>query len=171
MARVIKEKTGADAVVIPDPYEQPETEAKVHDSVLWFGHQSNLKDLIPWMNGIEKLTIVSNLKSPGIVPWSFETMEQAFRDCGLVIIPTGKSMAKSGNRAIESIRRGFFVVAGYLPAYADLGVYVGNIWDGIDWALSHPELALKRVKDSQAYVRDEYCPTRIGALWKTALMG
>lgn len=171
MRRVIKEKTGRDSTVIPDPYEQFECSPKLHDSVLWFGHASNLKDLMPWADGIEKLTVVSNLKADGVVPWNFANMERAFTDCGLVIIPTGKSMAKSGNRAIEAIRRGFFVVAGYLPAYSDLGIYIGNIHDGIDWALSNPRMALRRIEESQRYVHEAYAPWRIGELWKKALSG
>jgi hypothetical protein len=169
MARVIFEKTGREAVVIPDPYEQPEKEPRLHDRVLWFGHQSNLSDLMPWIEGIDNLEVVTGPQVPGTTPWTPENMDRAFDRAGLVIIPTGKSMAKSGNRAIESIRRGLFVVAGYLPAYADLGVYIGNIHDGIRWALDHPEEALARVKASQAYVAKEYSPERIGLQWLKAL--
>jgi hypothetical protein len=168
MARVIKKKTGRDATVIPDPYEQPEKAPRVHDSLLWFGHQSNLKDLEPWL-GLPKLRIVSNGKEPWVTPWSPEVMDRAFDNAGLVIIPTGKSMAKSGNRAIESIRRGLFVVAGYLPAYADLGMYCGDIGDGVDWALSHRGEVLDRIKRAQAYVAHEYSPERIGRMWLEAL--
>ena len=79
-------------------------------------------------------------------------------------------MAKSGNRAIESIRRGLFVVAGYLPAYGDLGVYTGDIGDGVRWALSHQMVVLDRIKAAQTYIRTEYSPERIAGLWKQALM-
>ena len=96
-------------------------------------------------------------------------MDKAFNDAGLVVIPTGRSMAKSGNRAIEAIRRGLFVVHGYLPAYGDLGMYCGDIEEGVKWALANKEQALKRVKLAQEYVREAYCPTRIGRLWLKAL--
>lgn len=170
MARVILEKTGRRAVVIPDPYEQPEGAARVNEQVLWFGHRSNLGDLMPWMDRLEDLTVVTNLERiRGITPWSPEAMNEAFDRCGIVVIPTGKSMAKSGNRAIESIRRGLFVVAGYLPAYADLGIYIGDIADGVRWALEHQDEALQRIKRSQAYVAREYSPERIGEQWIRAL--
>ena len=87
----------------------------------------------------------------------------------LVVLPTGNRLCKSGNRAIEAIRRGLFPVCGPLPAYADLGVYVGRIDDGVDWALSHREEAIKRVRAAQDYVRDEYAPSRIGKLWLEVL--
>ena len=96
-------------------------------------------------------------------------MDAAFERAGLVIIPTGKSMAKSGNRAIESLRRGLFVVAGYLPAYADLGIYIGDISDGVKWALSHQDEVIYRIKSAQDYIRNEYSPERIGQLWIKAL--
>lgn len=171
MARVIKAKTGRDAIVIPDPYEQPEEDARVSDSLLWFGHRTNLQDLLPWLERIGHVEIVSNVESPRVTYWTPAAMHEAFSRAGLVVIPTGKSMAKSGNRAVESIRRGLFPVCGYLPAYSDLGVYIGDIADGIDWALAHRAEVLRRIKDAQQYVREEYSIERIGRLWKRALSG
>jgi hypothetical protein len=166
MARVIKARTGIEATFIPDPYEQPEKTPRIHEKPMWFGHASNIGDLVPWCD-LPNLEVVSNIE--GVTQWSPENMDQAFDRAGLVIIPTGKSMAKSGNRAIESIRRGLFVVAGYLPAYSDLGIYVGNIGDGVKWALDHQDEALSRIKRSQAYIRDEYSPERIAQSWLKAL--
>jgi len=171
MRRVIKAQTGAEAIVIPDPFEQYECEPRIHSRLLWFGHASNLPDLAPWLEQLEQIEVVSNIKHPSITEWTTANMEAAFARAGLVIIPTGKSMAKSANRAIESIRRGLFVVAGYLPAYSDLGIYIGNIADGVDWALSNESLVLRRIGDSQRYVASEYSPAKIGKLWLKALSG
>lgn len=167
MQRVIKARMGRDSVMIPDPYEHAERTPRVHDKLLWFGHKSNLRDLAPWVEKLQKLEIVTNAE--GFTQWSPEEMDRAFDRAGLVIIPTGKSMAKSANRAIESIRRGLFVVAGYLPAYGDLGIYIGDIGDGVKWALEHQDEVMGRIKRSQAYVREEYRPARIARLWKAAL--
>jgi hypothetical protein len=169
MARIILAQTGRKAIVIPDPYEQPERPARVHDKLLWFGHRTNLPDLIPWLHKIPPCTVVSNTPLQGVTQWSPEAMDRAFDDAGLVVIPTGKSMAKSGNRAIESLRRGLFVVGGVLPAHGDLGIWIGDIADGVRWALGHQDEALSRIKAAQAYIRDEYSPERIGGLWKAAL--
>jgi hypothetical protein len=169
MARVIKAKTGRDAIVIPDPYEQPERPPRVHDKLLWFGHRANLQDLAPWMSRLPGCVVVSNADLPGITQWTPEVMDAAFSAAGLVVIPTGKSAAKSANRAIESIRRGLFPVCGYLPAHADLGVWQGDILDGVRWALGHPDEALGRIRRMQAYVRREYSPQRIARLWLEAL--
>jgi hypothetical protein len=166
MVRVIKEKTGVEAVFIPDPYEQPEKKPRIHDRILWFGHASNIGDLVPWCD-LPNLEVVSNID--GVTQWSPENMDAAFERAGLVIIPTGKSMAKSGNRSIESIRRGLFVIAGYLPAYSDLGIYVGNIGDGVKWALDHQDEVIGRIKRSQEYIRGEYSPEKVGKQWLKAL--
>jgi hypothetical protein len=169
MARVILDQTGVEAIVIPDPYEQPEQPPRLSDRLLWFGHSSNLADLAPWFDQLKNLEVVTSLNVSGVTPWSPEAMNDAFNRSGLVVIPTGKSMAKSGNRAIESLRRGLFVVAGYLPAYADLGIYIGNISDGVDWALDHPSLVIERIKSAQAYIEQEYSPERIAKLWLRTL--
>jgi hypothetical protein len=169
MARIIQAQTGRKAIVIPDPYEQPERPARVHDKLLWFGHRSNLADLIPWLHQIPPCVVVSNTPLQGVTQWTPEAMDRAFDDAGLVVIPTGKSPAKSANRAIESLRRGLFPICGSLPAHADLGVWVGDIADGVRWALAHQDEALSRIKRAQAYIRDEYSPERIAGLWKKAL--
>lgn len=169
MREIIKRETGRDAIVIPDPYEQPEKKARIHDSLLWFGHPLNLPDLERETQRLagHKLQVVTNAK--GAIPWSPENMDKAFNDAGLVIIPTGRSIAKSANRAVESIRRGLFVVANPLPAYSDLGIWLGDIREGVDWALNHRGEVIKRIKTAQDYVRHEYSPQRIGKLWKQAL--
>lgn len=177
MALRIAEITGRDAWVIPDPWEAPESEPRIGDHLLWYGFSANIRDLMPWLDLLAgyRLTIVSNIQ-PGRGPanvervtWSFRAMDEAFAKAGLVVLPTGNRLCKSGNRAIEAIRRGLFPVCGPLPAYADLGVYVGRIDDGVDWALSHREEAIKRVRVAQDYVRDEYAPSRIGKLWQEVL--
>jgi hypothetical protein len=166
MAARIWEETHHLALVIPDPYEQPEKAPRIGETALWFGHGSNLADIAPYVDRFP-IEIVSNV--PGVTQWSPEEMDRAFDRAGFVVIPTGKSMAKSGNRAIESIRRGLFVIAGFLPAYADLGIYTGDIEEGIQWAMSHQDEVLRRIKASQAYIRTEYSPERIGGLWASAL--
>lgn len=169
MARVIRRQTGLVAEVIPEPYEQPERYSRVHQKPLWFGHVSNLPDLRPWIGALPGLEIVCNIEHPGATTWTPNSMDEAFDRAGLVVLPTGKSMAKSANRAVEAIRRGLFVVAGYLPAYADLGIYIGDISDGVAWTMEHDQEVLARIAASQAYVRSEYAPQRIARAWLQAL--
>jgi hypothetical protein len=171
----IKAETGRDAWVIPDPWEAPEGKPRVHERLVWFGHKTNLRDLVPWLDRLagRPLAIVSNVDAgpPGVrvVQWSPDAMDREFIDAGLCVIPTGKSACKSGNRAVESIRRGVFPICGYLPAYGDLGVYVGDIAEGVEWALSHHDEVMHRICAAQHYVGWQYNPKRIAKLWLEAL--
>jgi hypothetical protein len=171
MQQIIKHETGRDAVFIPDPYEQPVKPARVSNRLLWFGFRTNLVYLHPLLPSLNRcpLQIVSNIDNQLVTPWSPEAMDEAFDDAGLVIIPTGKSMAKSANRAIDSLRRGIYPICGNLPAYSDLGVWQGDIVQGIEWALSHQDEVMRRIKSAQHYIRYEYSPQRIGKLWLKAL--
>lgn len=171
MAGIIAKWTGVRAVVIPDPYEEPELPARVGERLLWFGFKANLADLAPVLQSLEKWEkeIVSNMDAPGITEWSPRAMEDAWSRAGLVIIPTGPNKAKSNNRAVAAIRRGLYPICGVLPAYAELGVWQGDIAAGVEWALSHRHEVLKRISDLQPYVRSEFSPARIGKMWRAAL--
>ncbi len=173
MARRIQAVTGRDAWIIPDPWEAPEQPARIGPDLVWYGHASNLRDLAPWLEPLahHRLTVVSNIE-PGRGPsnvrrvtWSPSAMDAECERAGLVVLPTGNRLCKSGNRAVEAIRRGLFPVCGPLPAYAELGVWVGPIDEGVDWALSHRDEVVRRIQAAQAYVRDEFDPARIGRMW------
>lgn len=167
MRRVIKRETGRDATVIADPYEWPQRSPKFGHSLLWFGHALNLQDVAPYIQTM-KPEIVTN-DGYGFTTWTKDNMQCAFDRAGMVILPTGKSMAKSGNRAIEAIRQGLFVVHGYLPAYGDLGMYCGDIGDGVEWAKRNKDEVIERIRKAQNYIRDEYSPIKIAKQWKAAL--
>jgi len=175
MRDIIKTQTDRDAWVIPDPYEGPQGRPRCNERLLWFGHQINLCDIEPLLPALagRDLTIVSNIpareRSPRIVTWSPAAMDVEFGRAGLVLIPTGRSLAKSGNRAVESIRRGLWPVCGFLPAYADLGVWMGDIGEGIEWSLSHHDEVIRRIEAAQSYVGWQYSPKRIAKEWLSAL--
>lgn len=179
MAEQIEAHTGRDAWVIPDPYESPEGRARVNDRLLWFGFHWNAQALAPWFKRLvgRDLTLVMDgvrdeVLRPGIrtVPWSHARMDTEFERAGLVILPTDmRPSAKSANRAIESLRRGLYPVCGPLPAYADLGVWVGPIDEGVDWALAHRDEVVRRIEAAQQYIRHEYSPARIATLWLEVL--
>jgi len=175
MAAEIKEHTGRDAWVIPDPYESPQGEPRVHDKLLWFGFHWNAEALMPWLERLigRDITLVTDVEHecelrPGMraVPWSPANMRDQFQRAGLVILPTDyRPTAKSGNRAIESIRSGLYPICGPLPAYADLGVWIGDIAEGVDWALSRPDEAVQRIRAAQQYIATEYAPHVVARRW------
>ena len=164
MARIIERETNVQATVIPDPYESDEKPAGMGNGLLWFGHQSNLPDLHPYLDmNPEVLTGTE---------WSREKQLAALDKCAAVLIPTGKSMAKSANRLIESVRNGRFVIAGNLPAHDEFKewMWVGDIRDGVEWLKEYPKQAVRDVAECQRYIRDKYSPAAIGRLWFNALV-
>ena len=89
----------------------------------------------------------------------------------MVIIPTGVSAAKSGNRLIEAVRAGKFVVAEPLPAYEEFAewMWVGDLREGVEWALGNEKECLKRVRKAQKYVQKHYSMEVIGPKWLEAV--
>jgi hypothetical protein len=169
----IFQETQRVAKVIADPYESEESPPSWGEGLLWYGHETNLKDLwreVPDLHGY-KLCVISNPVQEGITPWSPEAQAKALADCAVVILPTGKSPCKSANRMIEAIRAGKFVVANPMPAYEPFHRYafIGNIREGVDWAHANQEEALELVRRGQEYVRANFSPEAIGKQWLDVL--
>ena len=162
MKDVILRETGRTATVIPEPYESREMAAHIAPRLYWFGHQSNLKDFERIKPQLKYPTLA--LSNPY---WTRETHEKAMKVASIVVIPTGKSLAKSENRMVESIRHGKYVCAEHLPAYEPFNDFfpLGDIPEHIERALSNPEQAVKKIKEAQSFIRDKYHPDTIGKKW------
>lgn len=150
-------------VVIPDPYESDEQKADMGNGLLWYGHESNIKTILPYMD--------LNPKILSGEEWSRKKQLAMLNDCAIVLIPTDFRRGKSANRMIEAIRNGRFVVAGELPAHDEFKdlMWVGDIREGVEWALSNKKEVIERIKAAQDYVRDRYSPETIGKQWKRTL--
>ena len=166
MAGIVSRETGREAMVIPDPYESDEKEPGIVSYPFWFGHESNLSDL-------ERYLPISGLQILTGEEWSREKQLAMLQECSCVLIPTGKSMSKSANRLIESVRNGRFVIAGELPAHEEFKdlMFVGNdLKYGLEWfKSSNPVDILQRIRDCQTIIRDRYSPGRISRLWLEAI--
>lgn len=173
LQKVILRETGKLAYIIPDPYEYPLRPPAVSDSLLWFGHPSNLPSLTTVRDEITlPLTVISQKVDywHPITPWSPRAMTEAFAASPIVIIPTvdsEKARCKSANRMIEAIRSGLFVIAGESPAHEEFRDYtwIGSITEGLKLPR---EQMLDRIVKGQAYI-EKYSPESIGALWKQAV--
>lgn len=163
MKQIIKEETGREAEVVLEPYESEEREPSIGDRLYWFGHQSNLQDLERILSSIdkEKLFILTGDQ------WSMDRHNKMMKLPLIVVIPTGKSMAKSENRMVEAIRQGKYVCAEYLPAYEPFSEFfqLGHIQENIEQALSNPQKSIERIKAAQDYVREKYSPETIAKQW------
>ena len=161
MAKIINEKTGRDAVVIPDPYENTECEPAVNgERVLWFGHQANIESLKPYAGmGID-------ICSAGV--WSLENEASALAQTGVVLL-TGSNPGASANRVVKALRAGRFVV---VPEdcpeswreFSDF-IWIGDVREGIAWAFANREEACRKVRSSQQFIRKTFSPQSIGSQW------
>lgn len=169
MAKRIRAR-GREATVIPDPYEYPLEPPHVQGvNLLWYGHHTNrftLQRILPAIEGYP-LLVVSNFH--GAIPWSAETLRQAFAGADIVLLPATESY-KSANRAVEAIRQGCFVVAEPHPAWNDIpGIWIGDIKDGIEWVGRHCTEANQRLLEAQSYVTEKFSPSIVMSAWKTVI--
>lgn len=165
MKQVIFEDTGREAVVISDPYEYPEqSPKKPGEKLFWFGHQSNLHTLKGLdLNGYRVAVLTGDA-------WSYENMLKCFKETDMVIIPTNpEKQYKSPNRMVESIRQGHYVVSGPMPAYIGYRMWLGDIREGLAWAINHPEEVKEAILEGQEIVRERNSPEVIGAEWAKLL--
>ena len=170
MRFVIHQKAGRIAEVIPDPYEHPEWKPSWGEGLMWYGHSVNVKDLVrvlPLLKDPVAPLTTSTDRLPSYVEWSHAEMDRQYRKCSMVIIPTGRGIAKSANRMIEAVRAGKFVVAEPLPAYEEFSdlMWVGDIPEGVEWAKARQSECLERVRACQDRIRERFSPQTIGAKW------
>jgi hypothetical protein len=192
LASVIKIETGRDATVIHDPYEMEEAEPKFAPEgalkLLWFGHPTNIQpllDLWPKLKGY-KVMVMSDpsLKisqdtggTIPIVPWSPENIDTALNQCDAVIIPSAmgeRQKVKSPNRLVEAVRKGKYVLADPLPSYQafDKWMWIGDIEKGLALLESQDKDVIEgRIRDTQAYIRENHSPELIGKQWEEVLDG
>lgn len=172
MRERIKEVSGRGAVVIKEPYESDEGIPSIGPNLLWYGHASNLVDLDRLAPRL-KHPILALSNHPDCAEWTPESFRAGISTPCIVIIPTGKSLAKSENRMVEAIRNGKYVCAEHLPAYEPFNEFfpLGDIPAQIDWALSNPTEALAQVGRAQSYIKQHYSPEKIGRDWLKAIYG
>jgi len=164
--------------VICDPYDFPELPPHCDgNNLLWFGHCINRDGLLRVMPDVEKhpLTIVSRIDykplpmPPQTIPWTNDSMPGHLAKADIVIIPTTPEY-KSANRAIESIRQGCFVVAEPHPAIEEIDhIWVGNIKEGVEWAIQNPKEARERTLLAQQLVKVKFSPQSQADVWRTLL--
>lgn len=176
MKSIIKERTGREATVIPDPIEFETKKPHYSKTFLCFGYRWNVSLLTTKANVIDSLgsyplQIISEPFSKFVTPYSLENIQKGFEDAGAVLIPVGKKIAKSANRLIESINAGCFVIANEMPAYDEFKdyAYIGDLAEGIQWYLRNKDEALSRIERGQAYIKDRYTINQIGPMWGDAI--
>jgi hypothetical protein len=167
MARRIKFYTGRDATVIDDPWETEELPPFCYgNGVAWVGHSANVRSLVPYLMDVP-VVVCSNI-AHAHVPWSLENEQNVYKGAAVVLV-TGNNPGASSNRVVKAIRAGRFVVcptdcADSWKQFADY-IWIGDVHDGIAWALNNREEACKKILAGQAYIRERFSPQLIGSQW------
>jgi hypothetical protein len=168
----------ADAV-IADPYEEALTAPHANGKdarYIWFGHQSNLKDLQPYTDYIRQmpLTVVTGAHSRNgfhAVPWTPASQTAQLNQTQIAFLPIRKGVEyKSPNRLINAIRAGCFVITDFHPSSMEFHrvAWVGNVMTGIKWAQGFQNELNDIVADGQAYI-EKFSPENVGKQWAQLL--
>ena len=168
MAETVMHYTGRESTVIDDPFETDEQPAEcLGDGVLWFGHSANIQSLVPHLE-TPRLLVCSNI-AQAHVQWSLENEQKALKGCAVALL-TGSNRGASTNRVVKAIRAGRFVV---MPADSPHSwgefapfVWIGNVREGVRWALNNREEACNKITMGQKYTRERFTPSLIGEQWR-----
>lgn len=159
MVGIIKEATGRDAVVIPDPYENSQSAPEVKDGVLWFGHQANIGSAKPYADLITQVCTGEG--------WTRAKEDADLASAGVVLL-TASNPGASSNRPVKAIRAGRFVVAPQdcPQSWRELSefMWIGDVREGVRWAFANREEACRKVSAGQKYA-EIFSPQLIGSQW------
>lgn len=162
MAEVVKKATGRDSIVIDDPYENGLSEPAVKgNKVVWYGHSANIGTLRPY-----RLLPHLYICSDAVGNWSRQSELRAINDSAVILL-TGKPTA-STNRVVKALRAGRFVVTpGGVPAWEQFKdyIWIGDVEEGVQWALNNREEACRKILASQAYTSERFTPSAITERW------
>ena len=168
MAQIIASQ-GRKAFVIPDCWDNEQAEPHFSGTnLVWFGHFTNLPSIQRVRQSLSGYGLRTLCNAPGCEPLTQESRNQALALADIVVIPATEAY-KNPNRAVTAIRAGCLVVAEPHPAFAGFPVYVGDIKEGIEWAMNNPNKALDLIRKGQAYVCERYSPKTVASAWRTAI--
>ena len=194
----IKEYTGKDSFIIPDPTEREREEPYFnpgkHLKLCWFGGRKSFS-LFDWDKVFSEIKSVTDnftvhavtakpdraskrlghlieQKKLIMYSWDFKTQGDIVRQSDIVILPLPQDMplvqVKSPNRLIDGLQQGRFVIANEgVDSYTKLKdyIYLGNIKDGLKWALNNKEQVIEKIKLGQEYIKNNHSPEVIGKRW------
>lgn len=158
---------GYDATVINDPYEYWGEPHANGEKWLWFGHESNVRDVVPYLlKGlpIDVVTGPTN-KLIGYTAWSVENLKNALAASNIVFIPDGKA-TRSNNRMVNAIAAGCFVVGGEQLAEYRKFVWAGSVAHGYKWVRAFQDDLNDLVKVGQEWVKAHHSPKVVADQWR-----
>ena len=172
MARRIRSHTEREAQVIPDSWEQrgqPHADGK---KFLWLGHQSNLKEILPYRKMLKQYNMTyctGQNDQVECVPWSTAAQEQLLRESNIVLLPSKEETYKSANRLINAIMAGCFVIASKIDINKEFRhfCYLGPLKGGLQFSQAYRHELNALVRAGQQYVQQHYSPETLGRKWQS----
>jgi len=169
MAAIVKMHTGRESTVIDDPYENAEDRPTVAgNTVCWFGHSANISSLFAVAERVRvPMTVCSNYQHPAVTHWTPESERKCIYESSMCLV-TGNNPGASTNRIVKALRAGRFVVTpGGVESWEQFAPYIwiGDVSDGILWALNNREEACSKIQAGQEAIRKKYSPQSIGQQW------
>ncbi len=198
----VRRHTGQQAVVIHDPIEVPIQVPVARNNpvqtLLWFGHASNLPYLLDYLlaryssNQNRRLILMTNLhplpdhivetlNSPNlsaldihVIPWSVNDMITAARLSDLCIIPAGvadpRKSGASSNRLLTALALGLPTAADMLDSYIPFSNYFTDLQHvNLDRMLEKPEQFFPAIKDAQQLIANEHTLSAAQKQWQQLL--
>jgi hypothetical protein len=159
---------GHEAVVIPEPYENPEIPPHaVGERLVWFGHHLNLNGILNWRQFVDVRIVSTPNRFCEVIPWSVENVRKELSEANIALFPATKPY-KSNNRLVEALRMGCWAFCAQENEFSEF-VYTGHPKMGLEVARVFASELNDRVAQAQARIREKYSPERIGELWRQVL--
>lgn len=172
MMRQLIASQGREAIIIPDCIDNERSEPHSNGAKLaWFGHQTNFQSinkLRPQLVGYELRVLCNTTLANWCEPLNHKSRDEVLKWADIAIFPQTDAY-KNPNRAVTALMAGCFVVAEPHPAYVGLPVYVGDIKEGIEWAVKNPQAVRENILKGQDYVYGLYNPRTVASAWRTAI--
>lgn len=174
--------------------EEPNFDPKKHIKFSWFGGRKSFS-LFNWDNVVQDIRQVTNnfsihaicnkpekaskrlthlieAKVMNMYSWGYEEQGKLVRESDIVLLPLGQDMplvkVKSPNRVIDAIQQGKYVITNNgVDSYKELKdyIHIGNITEGLKWALNNKDQVIEKIKKGQKYVLKHHSPKIIGQRW------
>ena len=172
MARRIRRHAERDAQVIPDSWEQRGQPHADGNKFLWMGHQSNLKEILPYQQMLKPYDMIYCTGPNDLikcVPWSNSAQTQMLQQSNIVLLPSAEETYKSPNRLINAVMAGCFVIAGKNSVNREFRhfCYLGPVKGGLQFSQAYRHELNALVREGQRYIQMHYSPEQIGAAWDT----
>jgi glycosyltransferase involved in cell wall biosynthesis len=201
LRREAKKYFSGDIVVIEDPIEveiqAPKQKTNQFPNALWFGHASNLRYLISYLekvtrNSLRNLTALSNFENSPfltknlvnaaksanialkIIPWSNENLIKHSKTCDVCILPAGinddRKKGASLNRLLTALALGIPTAAHVLESYLKFGEFFFDLSSGDypDFIRRFDEYHAKTAH-AQTIIKRDYTKNILGSTWVKSL--